>query len=987
MTRALLALLAALPPAALAADPVPDFDREVAPVLIGRCLDCHSGAKPKGGLDLSRRENARAALGADSPEKMPLWQRVRDDEMPPKKPLSASEKSLLKRWLDSGARWGTDPIDPFRATTAHRAGYDWWSLRPVRSSAPPLVKCASWPRNPIDRFILAKLEARGLSPSPEADRRTLIRRVTFDLTGLPPTPDEVATFLGDKRPDAYERLVDRLLASPACGERYARHWLDVVRFGESDGFERDLPRFSAWPYRDWVVRALNADLPYDEFVCLQLAGDALRPDDPDALAATGFLVAGPHDIVVPVGEAMRAAMRQDELEDLIGTVGQTFLGLTVHCARCHDHKFDPVSQKDYYRLAAALGGVRHGERTMASEATQVRLAEAKKRAEELRREMAAIEVPARRQLMAEKVKAGVAGPEPLAAWDFAAGLADQKGSLDGRLHGGAKLTGEGLVVDGRDGYVATAPLRKDLREKTLEAWVRLDGPDQRGGGVMSVQTTDGRAFDAIVYGEQQPRRWTAGSEFFSRTKAFGGRAENETKRTVHFVITYSSGGLITAYRDGVPYGQAYRADVEPATFLAGQAQVLFGLRHGAPGGDRMLKGVIQKARLYDRALTAAEVAASAGVPTIRAEEVVSRLGGPSAEAHRRLREQLRTCEGEVERLGREVAKRIYAVNSQPVGPTHVLHRGSVTSPGERVEPAVLAALSERLGASKIPPRGAESARRVELARWITDPRNPLFARVAVNRLWQHHFGVGLVDTPSDLGFNGGRPSHPELLDWLAHQFVLGGFRVKALHRLIVTSAAYRQSSHPRAEALKIDADNRLLWRKSPARLEAEAVRDAMLAVTGELEQRLGGPPYLDFRTYFFKGTQFYDTLPEVGPAFTRRSLYRMWARGGRSPFLDTFDCPDPSATAPRRAVTTTPLQALALLNNAFVLHQAEALARRVRAEAGGDVERQVRRAYQLVVGREAEKRELELVKCFVGEHGLEALGRVLFNTNEFVQVE
>jgi hypothetical protein len=984
MTRALLALLAALPAAPLAADPAPDFDRDVAPLLVRRCLDCHSGAKPKGSLDLSRRDGARAALDGGSAEKTLLWQRVRDEEMPPKKPLSASEKSLLKRWLDAGARWGADPIDPFRATTAHRAGYDWWSLLPVRASEPPAVKHRAWPRNPIDRFVLAKLEARGLSPSPEADRRTLIRRVTFDLIGLPPTPDEVAAFLADTRLDAYERLVERLLASPAYGERYARHWLDVVRFGESDGFERDLPRFSAWPYRDWVVRALNADVPYDEFVRLQLAGDALRPD---ALAATGFLVAGPHDIVVPVGEAMRAAIRQDELEDLIGTMGQTFLGLTVHCARCHDHKFDPVSQKDYYRLAAALGGVRHGERTMASEATQVRLVEAKKRAEKLRREMAAIEEPARRQVMAEKVKAGVAGPEPLAVWDFVAGLADQKGSLDGRLHGGAKLTGEGLVVDGRDGYVATAPLRKDLREKTLEAWVRLDGPDQRGGGVMSVQTTDGRSFDAIVYGEQQPRRWMAGSEFFSRTKAFGGPGENKTKRTVHLVITYSSGGLITAYRDGVPYGQAYRADVGPATFLAGQAQVVFGLRHGAPGGDRMLKGIIQKARLYERALTAAEVAASAGVPTIRTEEVVARLAGPTAEGHRRLREQLRTCEAEVERLGREVARRIYAVNSQPVGPTYVLHRGSVTSPGERVEPAVLVALNERLGVSKVSPRGAESARRVELARWITDPRNPLFARVAVNRLWQHHFGVGLVDTPSDLGFNGGRPSHPELLDWLAHEFVAGGLRVKALHRLIVTSAAYRQSSRPRPEALKIDADNRLLWRKSPARLEAEAVRDAMLAVTGELERTLGGPPYLDFRTYFFKGTQFYDALPEVGPAFARRSLYRMWARGGRSPFLDTFDCPDPSATAPRRAVTTTPLQALALLNNAFVLHQAEALARRVRAETGGDVERQVRRAYELVFGREVGKRELELVRRFIAEHGLEALARVLFNTNEFVQVE
>src|SRR5262245_62124125 len=384
MTPALLAALAVLPAA------TPTFDRDVAPLLVHRCLDCHSGAKPKGGLDLSRQKPARAALAGDKPDATPLWQRVRDDEMPPKKPLSASEKALLKAWLDAGAPWGSDPIDTFRTTTTRRAGYDWWSLAPVRPSAIPDVKDTAWPRDPVDRFVLARLEAKGLTPSPEAARRTLIRRVTFDLTGLPPTPDEVAAFLADDRPDAYARLVDRLLASPAYGERQARHWLDVVRFGESDGFERDLPRFNAWPYRDWVVRALDANLPYDEFVRLQLAGDALRPDDRDALAATGFLVAGAHDIVLPVGETMKAAMRQDELEDVVATVGQTFLGLTVHCARCHDHKFDPVSQKDYYRLVAALSGVQHGERTMAGESVQTRLAQRKKDAEKLRWSVAAL---------------------------------------------------------------------------------------------------------------------------------------------------------------------------------------------------------------------------------------------------------------------------------------------------------------------------------------------------------------------------------------------------------------------------------------------------------------------------------------------------------------------------------------------------------------------------------------------------------------------
>jgi hypothetical protein len=316
----------------------------------------------------------------------------------------------------------------------------------------------------------------------------------------------------------------------------------------------------------------------------------------------------------------------------------------------------------------------------------------------------------------------------------------------------------------------------------------------------------------------------------------------------------------------------------------------------------------------------------------------------------------------------------------------LLIRGSVTARGEIVAPGVITALGARLPDGEGHPAASEEQRRVALAKWITDPVNPLFARVIVNRLWQYHFGTGIVDTPSDLGFNGGRPSHLELLDFLAGELVRQRFGLKAIHRLIVTSATYRQASRPRLEALATDADNRLLWRKSPQRLEAEAVRDAILAVSGELDRTLGGPPYLDFRSYFFKGTQFYDPLEQVGPGFSRRSLYRMWARGGRSPLLDTLDCPDPSATAPRRAVTTTPLQALALFNNAFVLHQADRFAARLRREAT-DLREQVHQAYRHAHGREPSPAELAQVQAFVRRHGLEALCRVMFNTNEFVQVE
>ncbi|MCA9022734.1 MAG: DUF1549 domain-containing protein, partial [Planctomycetaceae bacterium] len=321
-----------------------DFDRVMAPLIAGHCLDCHAGLDPKAGFDFSRRAAALRggetgpAFQAGKPEESLLWQYIESDAMPPEHPLTAEQKQLFKQWIAAGAPWGTDPIDAFSKTTEKRGGYDWWSLQPLQDPAVPSLTDKDWGQNPIDAFILRMLREQGLKPQPVADRRALIRRLSYSVTGLPPEPEEVEAFLKNESPDAYEKLVDRLLASPHYGEHWARHWLDVVRFGESNGFERDQPRLNAWPYRNWVIEALNQDLPYHQFAKLQLAGDLLEPDDPQAVKATGFLVAGPHDVVIPVSQTMRATMKQDELEDIVGVVGQTFLGLTVNCARCHDHK-------------------------------------------------------------------------------------------------------------------------------------------------------------------------------------------------------------------------------------------------------------------------------------------------------------------------------------------------------------------------------------------------------------------------------------------------------------------------------------------------------------------------------------------------------------------------------------------------------------------------------------------------------------------------
>ena len=701
-------------------DQAPDFDKQIAPLLVQRCLDCHSGPKPKGGLDLSRHEKSLAG-GNQGPVLLPgrtdqslLWELVEQNKMPPKKPLSSAEKSLLRDWIVSGARWGSDPIDPFRVTTDKRAGVDWWALQPVVKPAIPSTGDASWGRNPIDAFISTKLNAKGLSPAPPANRAILIRRLSFDLLGLPPTPAEVSAFVHDDSPDAYEKLVNRYLDSSSYGVRWARHWLDVVRFGESNGFEHDEFRPNAWPYRDWVVTALNSDMRYDEFARLQLAGDLLRPDDPESLAATGFLVAGSYDSVgqTQQSEAMRKVVRQDEMEDIVGTVGQTFLGLTVQCARCHDHKFDPVRQVEYYRLLAALSGVRHGER----------------------------QLPPREK-------------------------------LEGALNSGPKRVYAVVPRQPEDMYV-------------------LAGGDASRSDALSVA-----------------------------------------------------------------------------------------------GGVAALSGVDAEFNL--------------------------------------------------------------AANAK------------------------------------------EGERRRKLAEWITSSKNPLFARVMVNRLWHYHFGTGLVETPNDFGFNGARPSHPELLDWLAAELMEQNWSLKSLHRLIVTSATYRQASAFDEKAARLDADNRLLWRHSPLRLEAEAVRDAALSVAGQLNECMGGPGFQEFHLKSAPGTitNNYDSADSIGVEFNRRTLYRAWARGGRNKLLDTLDCPDPSTTAPRRAITTTPQQALALMNDVFILRLSKRFAERVQRDAGSDTGHQIQRAYQLAYGRAASKEEVSVVRQLMNNNGLEVLARALFNSNEFLYVD
>lgn len=973
------------------------FDRVIAPILASRCLECHSGAEPSGGLDLGNRGKAFAggdsgeAVVSGNPQESLLWEKIDQDEMPPKHPLPKREREVLKNWIEKGAVWGTEAIDPYRFSSESRAGYDWWSFQPLKEVTPPTIDDAGWAKNDIDRFILAQLTARKLTHSGAADARNLIRRVYFDLIGLPPSPEAVEAFVANPSDEAYAAIVDQLLASPQYGERWAQHWLDVVRYGESGGFERNEPRLNSWPYRDWVIRALNGDMPYDQFVRNQLCGDLLQPDIEGASAA-GFLVAGVHNTVVGSSERMRKLARQDELEELASTVGQTFLGLTVSCARCHAHKFDPVSSKEYYKFISALDGVNHGDREFLIPEAMAKLPEMKQEIDRFEKERLKLLTSARESIDGKKASAETSPKRPvvhpISSWNFDQDTRDQIGNLHGEAVGEAKLDNGTLVVDGKGAYVRTAALETPLEEKTLEAWVLLDNLDQQGGGVISVETNEGGNFDAIVYGEQEKRRWMAGSDSFFRTKSFMGSEENEADKVpVHVAITYTKEGLQTGYRNGVAYGQSYQMGRH--VFKPGKSHVAFGIRHLPAGGNRMLAGRILRANLYDRALTAEEVAESAakGEPGyIPEQDLVASMRQQDQTRYQTLKENLAQLREDFQETEKNGKRKVYSVVTGKPEAMKVHVRGDVTRLAEEVQPGGIAAVGGKFEFG-ISATASDRERREKLAEWMTDRNNGLFLRVIVNRLWHYHFGTGLVETPNDFGFNGGRPSHPELIDWLAMKFRDDGMKWKSLHRLIVLSATYRQSSATRPDEMQIDAGNRALWRASPRRLEGETLRDSMLAAAGLLNLTAGGPGYQDVTVTPNNGTTYYEPIDKIETAFQRRTIYRFVPRGGRSAILDSFDCPDPSVTAPRRQVTTTPLQALSLLNNEFVLEAAEKLAERSAKEAGPDPEQQIERMWMLTLGRRPDDRERELSVQLVKQHGGVALGRALFNSNEFVVVE
>ena len=1301
---------------ARAEDHLAFFESRIRPVLVEHCYGCHNASKSAdGGLALDSR--AGLLEGGDGgeivvpgkPAESRLLAILKHEVSGLKMPkgagkLDATVIADFERWIASGA---IDPREsaPTREDLVKETSWasqlerrkQWWSFQPVQRTEPPPVRDPSRSSNhPVDRFIQATLEAKGLQPAPQADRRTLLRRTYFTLTGLPPSPEETGTFLNDNAPDAYERLVDKLLDSPRFGERWGRHWLDLVRYCESHGSQGDPELPNAYKYRDYVIRAINADVPYDQFVREQIAGDLLPTPRLDVTGELSESALGTSQL--RMGEF--GYIPVDALEDQVKVVdnqidvfSKTFLGLTVSCARCHDHKFDAISQKDFYALYGVFASCRPGQIAidapgrldrnkdqLAMLKTKIRsgLADAwqaavpdligrinkheqvvsertriEERLRQVQSDVGAIVRPAETAILKARGRQVGAGlPDPMARWSFSQDARDTTGKLDGTVEGAAAFQNGRLVLNGKDVRVRTGPLPKDVREKTLEAWVTLANLDQRGVGVIALESDEGARFDSIVFSEMDKGVWIAGSDYFKRTQVPGGPPEQaDPSQLIHMAIVYGSDNSITIYRNGVLYGTAY-AKGELQTFEAGKARVLIGQRHPLDGIPR-LAGEIDELRLYDRPLTPQEVATSfqAGPGGVTRQEILDSLAAGDVQKLKSLEEFQATLQKQLTELKQTVAGLSAAFEAakkpgHPLGPwvqfsslpegeyatawtalqdqwkadaqaraernrtqfrpawdltagdladwfaagtgltgavspdgeftveregdrvvrgvyqagvySHLLsrkHNGVLTSPrfvissdsvsiralgensmarlvienyvlgGGGIYPATRlnrdemgwirldtsyrkgahayvefttenndragfgaaqvvfhdgneppsdpviatglllshvaptsptelaslysATLLEAISAFKSMRMSPEQARflddfvrsgllpvtlaelpaigetvntyrqlerevplaqlapgfqeaaafdqplftrgrhtqpvepvarrfleslggtayattqsgRLQLANEVASPTNPLTARVMVNRVWHHVFGKGLVATVDNFGRLGEKPTHPELLDYLASRFVADQqWSLKKLLKFLLTTETYQQSALASAAAQQADGNNAWLSHANVTRLEAEAIRDTILAASGQLDLKMYGP-----------GPDVYHVSKTEGggpkgplDGDRRRSVYLRIRRNAHNPFLEVFDAPKPTTTRGKRDVTNVPAQSLTMLNDPFVIDQAAKWANALVSD-GLSTEQRIRGMFRQALARDPQDAELAASQAFVKE--------------------
>ena len=867
--------------------------------------------------------------------------------------------------------------------------FDFWSLKPVVRHALPALGQADrdWARNPIDHFIAAKLTEKNLTHSVEANRRTLIRRVYYDLIGLPPDPSEIDTFLSDSDPLAYEKLVEKLLATPGYGERWARHWLDVVHYGDTHGYDKDKLRPNAWPYRDYVIRAFNSDKPYDLFVREQVAGDALYPDTRDGIEATGFISAGPWDFIghaeVPETKLDGRIARNIDRDDMVKNTMNTFISTTVQCARCHDHKFDAINMTDYYRMQAVYAALDRADREYHPDPVIAKqLATLKAEVDRHQSELINIET--------EISKKG----------------GDKLVALDKQLESLRKQSKTSNRPE--FGYHSQISAEQDVSK-----WVQVDlGQAQSIEQVTLIGTSDN--FNNIGDGFGFPVRYkieaSSDTTFESgvtvvadKTKAdepnpgvaplhfkspnLNARyvrvtATKLAKRSGDYIFALAELRLLDANGDNLAKSKAITAlDSIESPVRWRKSNLVDALYPGKASDATIARElevlVSERGKLLQSILTgeiaAKRNAAKAGLA--KAEAALKKMPKPMRVYAGTIHKGSGSFRGTGNEGGKPRAIR-------------VLHRGDMSQPRDEVAPGTLRLGKRDAGTFELSNTHRESDRRIALARWLTKKDHPLTWRSIVNRVWQYHFGTGIVATPNDFGRMGAQPTHPELLDWLAAEFRDNGQSIKQLHRLILTSATYRQSSKSAAVNEKNDSQNRTLWRMNRRQLEAEAIRDTALLLAGKMNNQMYGPGFRDFVLEHPEHSPHYEYHkhdPE-DVKIHRRSVYRFLVRSQQQPFMSTLNCADPSQLVAKRDNAITALQSLALLNNKLMVAMARHFASDVEQTHTGRTAA-VSEAFSRATGRPPTPEETSDLVAYAAKHGLANACRLLFNLNEFSFVD
>ncbi len=1061
-----------LPPAA---NKDVDFVRDVRPIFQRACIRCHGPDKQKSEFRLDIRQTALTGGESFAPNIVPgksadsplvkMVAGIGDVTMPPEGDrLSAEEVGLLRAWIDQGAKWPDELAGELKDKS------DWWSFKPLPEKADGGVS--------IDAFIRAKLDSVGLRPAPQADRRTLVRRIYFDLIGLPPTPEEVDSFVADLDPTAYEKLIDKLLESPRYGERWARHWLDAAHFAESHGHDQDRIREQAWPYRDYLIQSLNADKSYTRFVQEQVAGDVLFPDDSQATVALGFLAAGPWD------ESSLQSIREESLDrqiaryldrdDMIANVINNFSSLTVQCARCHDHKFDPISQADYYSLQAVFSGVERANRRYdADPGVQRRRIELQRRKAELEKPTAettaSLLSAASQQAVAEwesqlatkAVVWRVLDPTEFTSTDGATLTKLPDNSI---LSGGTRPEKDTVTI------TATSPLAKvtAIRLEVLtDDSLPMRGPGRQDNGNLHLSE-----FEIFRAGDAAPVEIARATADFDQAGWEITKAIDKSEPTAWGIHPQVGKSHVAVFELRIAdFGLRIENDGkvrdQPSTLPSSNPQSQI-------PNPKSFRFVLKQLHGRQHLIGRMRLSVTDATPPVKLDAVPERIASilvmpreQRSEAQRvelTVFQQLSEVEHQLGSLPKPSQIYAAAANFEPDGglqpppgprPVHVLHRGDIRSPREAALPGALGCVKELPSRFELPNTTNEAVRRAALAQWLTDNRNPLTWRSIVNRVWHHHFGRGLVGTLNDFGHMGETPSHPELLDWLAVEFRDGGQSLKQLHRLIVTSETYKQAStlpadsfpvpsppsgtsalggrervrEPNGDAAttakspeekpphpnplpagpgrgdktqtpqSLDADNRLLWRMNRTRLDAECVRDAVVAVSGRLDLRMGGPsdrqfdlqpgihvtPKIDYAKF--------DLNSDLG---RRRSIYRFLFRTLPDPFMETLDCPSGDQITPARTTSVTVQQALALWNDAFIARHCEFIAARIEKEVLSrqpsateplsPINAQIDRAVRLILCRPPTETESRDLSEYASKHGLANACRLLLNSNEFLFV-